>query len=143
MNTTLLHTTLARTIIAATVAGTLSFGAMAAEPAPTRPHDGTSTRSACDDCDDASGTNAGTAAQPTMAALAAMQSFRGTGASRRADSARTRWLARPGMRVVLRVPRVDLIAHPDSGDMLLTTRTKMLKGSIASARVAVAVAWTY
>ena len=146
---------LARTILAAVLAGTLAFGAMAAEQTstavPVSTRDSAPAAMACDGCDNTHGadassagadTTADTTTPPTMAALAAMQTFR-SAAPRRADSARARWLARPGMRVVLRVPLVDFIAHPDSGDMLFTTRTKLLKGSIASARVAVAVAWTY
>ena len=146
MNSISQHIALARTIIATAMAGTLAFGAMAADApsmaTPIGAHESATVASACDDCAGVSDASAGTAVRPTMAALGAMQSFR-SAAPRRADSARARWLARPGMRVVLRVPLVDLIAHPDSGDMLLTTRTRVLKGSIASARVAVAVAWTY
>ncbi len=74
---------------------------------------------------------------PLASALA--QSFRGPAAA----AAKTASQPRPGMHVVLRVSVVDMIAHPDSGDVRLAFRSKLLKGSIAKTPLAVAVAWRF
>lgn len=75
---------------------------------------------------------------PTPLASALAQSFRGPAAAAAKTSQ-----PRLGMHVVLRVTVVDMIAHPDSGDVRLAFRSKLLKGSIAKTPLAVAVAWRF
>jgi hypothetical protein len=50
---------------------------------------------------------------------------------------------RVGMHMVVRLAMVDLVSHPNSGDVNLTIRSKLLKGPIAKAPVAVAITWRF
>lgn len=52
--------------------------------------------------------------------------------------------SRLGMHVVVRLTVLDLVAHPDSGDVKLGLRSRLLKGSaIGKAPLAVAVHWRF
>lgn len=78
---------------------------------------------------------------PAPAAMALAQSFRGPGTSGAAVKAPAQ--PRLGMHVVVRLAVVDVVAHPDSGEVRLELRSKLLKGSIAKSQLAVAVAWRF
>jgi hypothetical protein len=82
-----------------------------------------------------------TTSSPAPAAMALTQSFRGPGTGGAATKAPSQ--PRLGMHVVARLAVVDLIAHPDSGDVRLALRSKLLKGSIAKSQLAVAVTWRF
>jgi hypothetical protein len=75
------------------------------------------------------------------AAWALAQRFRAPG---KADGpARIPAEQRVGMHMVVRLAMVDLVSHPNSGDVNLTIRSKLLKGPIAKAPVAVAITWRF
>ena len=50
---------------------------------------------------------------------------------------------RLGMHVVVRLAVVDVVSHPDSGDVDLTLRSRLLNRSIARKPLAVGVAWRF
>ena len=80
-------------------------------------------------------------ALPAPAALDLVQSFRAPAAGSAAAKAAAQ--PRIGMHLVVRLAVVTLEAHPDSGDVRLALRSKLLKGSIAKTPFAVAVAWRF
>jgi hypothetical protein len=50
---------------------------------------------------------------------------------------------RQGMHVVVRVAVVDVVSHPDSGDVDLSPRSRLLSRSIARKPLAVGVTWRF
>lgn len=75
---------------------------------------------------------------PAAAAAALAQSFRGRRGAKEPPKLRT------GMHVVVRVAVVDMVAHPDSADVRLALRSKLLKGSsVAKSQLALAVVWRF
>ncbi len=50
---------------------------------------------------------------------------------------------RQGMHIVLRLAVVDVVSHPDSGDLELSPRSQLLNRSIARKPLAVGVTWRF
>jgi hypothetical protein len=80
------------------------------------------------------------AAGPTPAAQLVAQSLRETVAPQVGE---VRAQPRLGMHVVVRLAVVDVVSHPDSGDVDLSPRSRLLSRHIARKPLAVGVTWRF
>ncbi len=80
------------------------------------------------------------APMPTPAAQLVAQSLRETWTPLAAE---VRAQPRLGMHVVVRLAVVDVVSHPDSGDVDLSPRSRLLNRTIARKPLAVGVTWRF